>query len=92
MFYWKDYKHREVDFIIKEGDKVSQIIQVTWKLTPDNEGREIKALLGASKELGCKNLMITWDQDEIIKKDGMEMKVVELWRWLTAVTENGSSG
>jgi len=92
VFYWKDYQHREVDFIIKEGDKVSQIIQVTWELTPDNEKREIGALLRASKELRCKNLlMITWDQDEILEKDGMKVRVVELWRWLTAVTENGSS-
>jgi len=28
IYYWKDVKHREVDFLIKENLKVKQLIQV----------------------------------------------------------------
>lgn len=84
IFYWKDYQQREVDFVVKEGEQIKQLIQVTYDLNPENEKREIGNLLRASKELKCNNLMIiTWDQNEIIKKDGKEIRVLQLWKWLT---------
>ncbi len=84
IFYWKDYQQREVDFVVKEGEQIKQLIQVTYDLNPENEKREIGNLLKASKELKCNNLMIiTWDQNEIIKKDGKEIRVLQLWKWLT---------
>ena len=83
VFYWKDYQEREVDFIIKEGTQINQLIQVTYALTPENEKREIRSLLKASRELNCKNLlMITWDQEEDIKEGNKKIKVTQLWRWL----------
>ena len=83
VFYWKDYQQREVDFIIKEGTQINQLIQVTYALTPENEKREIRSLLKASRELNCKNLlMITWDQAEVIKKNKKKIKQTQLWQWL----------
>jgi hypothetical protein len=29
FYYWKDYQGKEVDFVVKEGLKVKQLIQVT---------------------------------------------------------------
>jgi len=83
VFYWKDYQERVVDFIIKEGTQINQLIQVTYALTPENEKREIRSLLKASRELNCKNLlMITWDQEEDIKEGNKKIKVTQLWKWL----------
>ena len=83
VFYWKDYQEREVDFIIKEGTQINQLIQVTYALTPENEKREIRSLLKASRELNCKNLlMITWDQEEDLKEGNKKIKVTQLWKWL----------
>lgn len=83
LFYWKDYKQREVDFVVKEGDKIKQLVQVTYELTPENERREIENLIKAGKMLGCNNLtVITWDQEGIVKKDGRKVRIVQLWRWL----------
>ncbi len=83
VFYWRDYQQREVNFVVKEGERVKQQIQVTYELTPENEKREIGSLLKASRELGCENLMvITWDQDEIVERSGKKIKVMQLWKWL----------
>jgi predicted AAA+ superfamily ATPase len=83
VFYWKDYQQREVDFIIKEGTQINQLIQVTHELAEENRKRELRSLLKASRELNCDNLlMITWDQDEDIKKEEKKIKVTQLWKWL----------
>ncbi len=84
FYYWKDYQQREVDFVIKEGVKIKQLVQVTYASGKDEiERREIKALLKAGKELNCKNLLcITWDYEgeEILK--GRKIRFVPLWKWL----------
>ncbi len=83
VFYWKDYQQREVDFVLKEGEKIKELIQVTYELTPENEKREVNSLIRASKELGCENLKIlTWNQSELLRKDGKKISIMPLWRWL----------
>lgn len=84
LFYWKNYTGKEVDFIIKEGGEVKQLIQVCYELTYDNEKREIKPLITASRELRCKNLIIiTMDQEDIVEKDNLKIRIIPVWKWLT---------
>ena len=83
LFYWRDYTGKEVDFIIKEGGRVKQLIQVCYELTPDNEKREIGALMKASRELNCKNLqIITWNQEDTIERGNLKIEITPLWKWL----------
>ena len=83
IFYWKDYTGKEVDFVIKKGSNITQLTQVCYELTPENEKRELKSLIKASKELNCKNLqIITWNRQETIKKEGKNIKIIPLWKWL----------
>ena len=84
IYYWRDYQQREVDFIIKEGMNIEELIQVTYSLGRDEiEKREIKSLLKASEQLGCRNLkIITWDYEDKINIDNREIKCIPLWRWL----------
>ncbi len=84
IYYWKDYQQREVDFVIKEGIKVKQLIQVTYASDKDEiEKRELKALVAASKELRCNNLLvITWDYEAEEKIDSKKIKFLPLWKWL----------
>ena len=84
IYYFKDYQQREVDFVIKEGLKVRQLIQVTYSSGKDEiDRREIKALLKASELLKCKNLIcITWDFESEEEIKGKKIKFVPLWRWL----------
>jgi len=84
IFYWKDYQQREVDFVIKEGLKVKQLIQVSYASDRDeiNE-REIKSLLKASGLLKCKDLLcITWDYEGVEAIERKKIKFVPLWKWL----------
>jgi hypothetical protein len=49
IFYWKDNFGREVDFVVKEGLEIKQLIQVTYASDKEEiEKREIKALIKAS--------------------------------------------
>jgi hypothetical protein len=84
VYYWKDHQQNEVDFIIKEGLKVKEIIQVTCINEKDElNRREINALLKSSKDLKCKNLkVITWDfeGEEIVKEKRIEF--MPLWKFL----------
>ncbi|MFQ6055866.1 MAG: ATP-binding protein [Methanosarcinales archaeon] len=84
FYYWKDYQQREVDFVIKEGSKINQIVQITYASGRDEiASREVKALLKASEELKCNNLLvITWDYEEIIKVNNKTIKCIPLWKWL----------
>ena len=79
IYYWRDHQGREVDFVIKEGQKINELIQVTYASGIDEiDRREIKALKKAGAELKCKNLtIITWDYEQ----EG-EIKFLPLWKWL----------
>ena len=83
IFYWKDHRQREVDFVVKEGPSVRQLIQVCRDVTPDNKGREVGALLLAMKEFRLKKgLILTFDQ-EGEETVGMGQIVYKpLWKWL----------
>ncbi|USH00031.1 ATP-binding protein [Thermococcus argininiproducens] len=79
IYYWKDAKG-EVDFVVKNKNKVTQLIQVTYELNKENFEREVASLLKASKELKCKELLlITWDQEDTTKEG---VKIMPLWKWL----------
>ena len=86
IFYWKEYgtKGKEVDFIIKQGLKIKQLIQVTYASSKDEiNHREISSLIKASKELKCKNLLvITWDYESEEEINRRKIKFIPLWKWL----------
>jgi len=83
IFYFKT-TDSEVDFLIKEGAGVKQLIQVTYASGREEiEKREIKALKKASTLLNCRDLLcITWDYEDELKEDGKTIKFIPLWKWL----------
>ena len=84
LFYYKTRNNREVDFVVKKGIEVTELIQVCYDLTnPDVEQRETKALFEASEELKVKKLtVLTWDEKREVKKDGNVIHLKPLWEWL----------
>lgn len=84
VYYWKDYQQNEVDFVLKRDKKIEQLIQVSYVNSKEEiKEREINALLKASKELRCKNLLIiTWDYETEEKFERNNIKFVPLWKWL----------
>jgi len=84
IFYWKNILHEEVDFVVNEGLKAKQLIQVCYNTENlETKKREIKALIKASEELKCSNLLvITKDYENEEKIDNKKIKFVPLWKWL----------
>jgi predicted AAA+ superfamily ATPase len=64
---------------------VEKLIQVCYDISnPKTLKREIDALVEASGELSCKNLiLITWDKEEELKQKETVINLIPAWRWLT---------
>jgi len=82
--YYVKVNEKEVDFAIKEGLEVKQLIQVSYVSDKDElNKREVEALLKAGLELKCNNLIIiTWDLEDQIRMEGKAVKLIPLWKWL----------
>ncbi|MCD6476751.1 MAG: ATP-binding protein, partial [Candidatus Aenigmarchaeota archaeon] len=81
IYYWKN--KGEIDFVIKEGLKVKQLIQVCYNINKETKKHEIKALIEASKKLRCRNLLIiTEDYESEEKINKKKIKFIPLWKWL----------
>ncbi|MDG6980505.1 MAG: ATP-binding protein [Nitrososphaerota archaeon] len=83
VYYWKEYgkaEGAEVDFVVVQGGKAAELVQVTYATAADGlDAREVDSLRKASAELGCKKLVVlTWDYRD--RRGGVEF--VPLWEWL----------
>ncbi|MEM3555600.1 MAG: ATP-binding protein [Candidatus Micrarchaeia archaeon] len=87
VYYWKSQTGKEVDFVIEENLKAKQLIQICYDVSDYNvKIREASALIKASEELKCRNLVvITWDYESEEKIQGVKIKFVPLWKWLLDV-------
>jgi hypothetical protein len=88
VFYWKNAQQEEVDFVVRQQDRVTALIQVCADLQDEKtRSREVRALLKASRELHCDNLLILSEREEKIETSewfGMTgtIRYVPLWKWL----------
>ena len=73
----------ECDFVIKEGNKIKEAMQVCYVLNESNKEREINGLLESMEKFNLKEaLILTHEQGEEIKIKNKKIKVVPVWRWL----------
>lgn len=88
LYFWKNIQQEEVDFVVKEASKISQLIQVSDNI--DDVGtkkREIRSLLKAGRELNCKNLLVITEDYEA-EEDAEwyrirgKIRFIPLWKWL----------
>ncbi|VVB88463.1 AAA domain protein [uncultured archaeon] len=82
LFYFDSQK--EVDFVLKEGGKISRLIQVCYDIDDfTTKERELSALARAGEELKCSDMIvITYDYDGTEDYKGREIKFVPVWKWL----------
>jgi len=91
LFYYQDPQGYEIDFLIKEGPKIKELIQVTYASEFDEiNPREYRALIKASGLFKqAKLTIITWDYEDTktIKWFGKEALInfVPLWKWLLKI-------
>ena len=84
LFYYRTRNDREIDFVCRKGYRVEQLIQVCYDIkNPKTLKRELDALLEASSELACNNLLlITWDKEEVIIKSELNIQLIPAYKWL----------
>lgn len=82
--FYSSSNDKEVDFVLKEGGKVAQLIQVCYEVEdPNTKARELNALIKTDKELKCGvMLVITWDHEGVEKYKHKKIKFLPLWKWL----------
>lgn len=89
LFYYKSSQGGyEVDFVVRDGTKITQLIQVSYDLSnSDTKTREFRSLITASKELRCDNLTVLthdYEAEESFEWFGEKRKIrcIPLWKWL----------
>ncbi len=98
IYYYRDYQQREVDFVLKRGLAVEQLIQVTYASDRAGIGkREAEALLKVSSEFKCKNLtIITWDYEGelalTVENKHKQINCIPLWKWLIKIKKGAEIG
>jgi predicted AAA+ superfamily ATPase len=83
LFYYRTSNDKEVDFVIRDGRKVTSLIQVSYDISKTKtRERELDALVKASEELKCDNLMlITWNHDGSVEYKGKSIRIISMDKW-----------
>ena len=74
----------EVDFVIHNGRKVEQLIQVCLSLQDTfTLEREVRGLVLGASYVKCSNLLLlTWDEERTLEQDGIKIHVLPVWKWI----------
>lgn len=83
MFYYRSRNDKEVDFVLRKGTHIEQLVQVCYDMSnAKTEKREVDSLAECAEELNCRNLVIVTNNDErVIEKDGYRINVVPVAKW-----------
>jgi len=86
IFYYKD-SNSECDFIINEKNRITKAFQVTYEMDDEKtKKREIKGLVNACKNFNLdKGTIITYDSEDEIVEDNIEIKVIPFYKWITTI-------
>ena len=80
IYYWQDTSKNEVDFVVKRGNEVQELIQVCYNINEyDIKKREVSSLVKAGNELKCKNLTVITGDYEATENN---IRFIPLWKWL----------
>lgn len=91
--YYLNERSGECDFIICDGNKVLQCIQVSYDISSEKtRKREIKGLILAYQKTKCTNLLLLTDHEyEELDKDGIHIQIMPVYEWssnlLTTINE-----
>ena len=78
MCYYKSRNNKKTDFVLRNGNRVTQLIQVCLDMSSKKtEKREVSALLECAEELHCDNLVIVTESEQrTIESSGHTIKVI----------------
>ena len=83
LFYYHSRNDKETDFVLREGNKVKELIQVCYDMSKEKTiKREVDSIVECAGELGCDNLtIVTWNEERTIEKKGYTIKVVPVGKF-----------
>lgn len=83
LFYYHTANGKEIGFVTKKGTTVGSLIQVAYEISkPKTRKRELDALVIASNELKCNNLLlVTWDTDDQVNYKGKDIQIISARNW-----------
>jgi hypothetical protein len=89
IYYFKTPNGKEVDFVIKEGMNINELIQVCYEIEDlSTKERELKSLIKVSYELKCNNLkVINWNYEGEEQVKDKKVTFIPLWKWLLESNE-----
>ena len=82
IYFHKEKK--ECDFVVREQNRIIQVIQVTMGLSdPDVRNREIEGLIEAMRAYDLQEgIILTENESDTIKIEEFRISVIPIWKWL----------
>jgi predicted AAA+ superfamily ATPase len=82
IYFHKEKK--ECDFVVREGNRIVQAIQVTTSLSnPKVKKREIEGVTEAMRTYDLQDgIILTENEHDTIEMDGFQIVVIPIWKWL----------
>jgi predicted AAA+ superfamily ATPase len=83
-YYYRTNKGKEIDFVWLDNQNTRHLVQVCFSLSdPSTRKREITSIYQAMEELDLKKCtIVTMDEEEMLKKDGREIRIIPAWKYL----------
>jgi uncharacterized protein len=81
IYYYSD--KNECDFVIKDKEKIIEVIQTCWEINDENKNREIQGLLEAMNNFKLnEGTIITRNQQDKIKIDNKIINIIPIEKWI----------
>ena len=83
MFYYRTRNDKEIDFVMRENNRVKQLVQVSYDMTSvKTVRRECSALVEAAQELHCGDLFVlTANEKRTMEWEGCTIQVLPASEW-----------
>ena len=85
IFYYKTKDNYEVDFLIKEKEQITHLIQISLTLNDEKTlKRELRSLIKAKQELNsdAKLIIMTMDNDKTLNIENEYIEIINIIKWL----------
>lgn len=87
IYYFKTTQNYEIDFLVKEKELITHLIQVSYTLKDEKTyKRELRSLVKAKEELQKSSeislLLLTMDKSKDVVFEDTNIKVVNIYEWL----------
>ena len=81
IYYLSEKK--ECDFVIRNGAKINEAIQVCYEFNNKNKERELVGLLEVLKKFNLKKgLILTYNQEDELNIENKKIFIKPVWKWI----------